>query len=122
MTILFSPDVCLPNDPAGWGRWLNGHAAEHIQMQQIMLNPTAPLLPFNIPDYDLLSWSYEPQFIENWLQTHQFVHDALDQSLNVTSVDFSLVNFEDGDENEFFIWLDDHRFTHAAYRQILGIT
>lgn len=116
MTVLFSPDVCLPNDPSGWGRWLLGHADEHEQMRVMILNRTPN---FVIPDYDLRAWSDEPTYLNNWLQTHQFIHDALDEALNVTGVDFSLVNFQE--EREFFLWLDDHRFTHATYRQILGI-
>ena len=117
MSVLFAPDVCLPGDPAGWGRWLNGHAQEHEQLRVKVLhgNPS-----FVIPDYDILSWSDEPLFLDNWLQTHQFLHDALDEALNVTGIDFSLVNLSD--EREFFLWLDDHRFTHATYRQILNIT
>lgn len=89
-------------------------------MRILMLNPPAPIEAFTIPDYQLRSWSEEPVYLDNWLQTHQFIHDALDQALNVTGVDFSQVNLKD--ENEFFVWLDDHRFTHATYRQILGIT
>lgn len=117
MTVLFSPDICLTEDPAGFGQWLIGHAAEHDQMRNILLTQTHPII---IPDYNIRSWSEDPKFVTTWLQTHQFIHDALDTYLNVTATDFSLVDFKD--ERESFIWMDNHRFTHAAYRQILNIT
>lgn len=117
MTVLFSPDVCLPNDPAGWGRWLLGHAAEHEQMRKLLLARNPPIIA---PDYNLRSWSDDPKVYESWLETHQLVHDSLNEALNVTAIDFSEADFED--ERNFFIWLDDHAGTHAIYRQILGIS
>lgn len=118
MAVLFSPDVCLPSDPAGWGRWLLGHAAEHEQMRQILVQEVNP--PIIIPDYNIRAWSDGPKAVQTWLQTHQFMHDALDHFLNVTGTDFSLVDFTS--EEQFDVWLDDHRSVHAIYRQILGIS
>lgn len=117
MTVLFSPDVCQANDPVGFGRWLLGHHYEHEQMRQILISKSPPVA---IPEYNILSWGESEKLVTTWLQTHQFIHDALDDALNVTSTDFSLVDFSN--QEEFYIWMDNHRFTHQAYRTALGIT
>lgn len=117
MTVNFTPDTCLPKDPAGWGRWLTGHYYEHLQMIPLC---AALAMPVSIPDFDILGWRDDPQFVQQWLVSHETIHAQLRFALNVTGIDFSLVDFSN--DEEFLDWQDDHSLEHLVFRQILGIT
>jgi len=117
MTVNFQPDLCLPKDPAGWGRWLTGHYYEHLQMIPLCAALTTPV---NVPNFDILTWNDGPTAVQQWLVNHGIIHQALDSACNVTNIDFSLVDFSK--EDEFLSWLDDHSQAHIDYRGILGIT
>lgn len=116
MTINFQPDTCLPKDPAGWGRWLTGHYYEHLVLMQ---NSAALTLPVNVPDYDILGWRDEPEFVQQWLVNHESIHSQIRFATNVTGIDLSLVDFSV--DEEFLGWQDDHALEHLIFRQILGI-
>lgn len=117
MTVSFQPDLVLPKDPAGFGRWLNGHYYEHLQMRQLCAGLSTPVV---VPDYDILSWRDEPQFAQQWLVNHEAIHSQIRFATNVTGIDFSLVDFSN--DEEFLEWMDDHSQEHITFRQILGIT
>lgn len=116
MTINFQPDTCLPKDPAGWGRWLSGHYYEHLQMRPLCAALAKPVI---IPDLDILGWRDEPEFVQQWLVSHEIIHEQLRFALNVTGIDFSLVDFSK--DEEFLDWQNDHAQEHLIFRQILGI-
>lgn len=115
MTVNFQPDICLPKDPEGFGRWLDGHAFEHNVIQQKLL-----ALNFTVPQYNLLFWDDKPSVVQSWLQSHGNVHQQIDQVLNITSIDFSQVDLSK--EDEWFSWMDDHASEHQNIRDILGMT
>lgn len=115
MTVNFQPDICLPKDPEGWGRWLDGHAFEHNVIQQKMLQ-----LGITIPQFNLLFWDDKPSVVQSWLQAHSTAHQLIDSALNITSVDFSQVDLSN--DEEWFSWQDDHASEHQTIRTILGIT
>lgn len=117
MTVNFQPDVCLPKDPAGWGRFLTGHYYEHLVLAQKCAALATPVI---VPNFDILSWKDEPEFVQQWLINHESMHSQIRVGTNVTGVDFSLVDFSD--DEEFLEWLDDHSQEHITFRQILGIT
>jgi hypothetical protein len=117
MTVNFQPDLCLPKDPAGWGRWLTGHYYEHLQMIPLCAALAQPAI---VPNYDILAWRDEPEFVQQWLVSHQEIHIALENACNVTGIDFSLVDFSN--EEEFLEWQDDHSQEHITLRAILGIS
>lgn len=117
MSVNFQPDTCLPKDPAGWGRWLNGHYYEHIVLAQKCAALATPII---IPTYDILSWRDEPQDVQQWLVNHQSIHSQIRAATNVEGIDFSLVDFSQDDA--FLSWQDDHSQEHLTLREILGIT
>lgn len=117
MAVNFSPDVCLPKDPAGFGAWLTGHYYEHL----VMAKKAASLItPVAVPNFDILSWRDEPEFVTGWLNNHEAIHVQLRFGANLTGIDFSLVDFSN--DEEFSEWLDDHAQEHADLRQIYGIS
>lgn len=115
MTVNFQPDTVLFNDPAGWGRWLDGHAFEHNVIQQKLLQ-----FGINVPQFNLLFWDDKPEVVQSWLQAHSTAHQLIDSALNITSVDFSQVDLTK--EDEFYSWTDDHSEEHITIRTILGMT
>lgn len=117
MTVNFQPDVCLPNDPGGFGRWLTGHYYEHIVLRQKCAALTASV---NVPDYDILSWKDDPGYVQQWLVNHESMHSQIRFATNVTGIDFSLVDFTQPEQ--FLVWMDDHSQEHITFRSILGIT
>lgn len=116
MTVNFQPDVCLPKDPAGFGRWLTGHYYEHIVMRE---KCAALAIPINVPDYDVLSWKDDAAFVQQWLVNHEAMHTQIRFATNITGIDFSLVDFSKNEE--FLEWMDDHSQEHITIRSILGI-
>lgn len=76
--------------------------------------------PVIVPNYDIFSWRDEPELAQQWLVSHEAMHNALRFATNVTGIDFSLVDFSK--EDEFLSWMDDHAQEHQTFRQILGIT
>jgi hypothetical protein len=117
MTILFFPDICLPRDPAGFGLWRSGHALEHTQMADILRGATPSVMA---PAYNILDWRDEREFVQQWLVTHEQIHEVLRSVCNVTGTDLSLVDFSQDDQ--FTEWLDDHAAEHQQFRAVLGIT
>lgn len=117
MTVNFQPDVCLPKDPAGFGRWLTGHYYEHIVLNQKCQALATPII---VPDYDILSWSDDADKVQLWLLNHESMHSQIRFATNVTGADLSLVDFSN--DNEFLDWMDNHAQDHIAFREVLGIT
>lgn len=117
MAVNFQPDVCLPKDPAGFGAWLNGHYYEHIVMAQKAAQLLKPVI---VPNFDVLSWRDEPEFVTAWLNNHEAIHVQLRVGANLTGIDLSLVNF--ADDEQFSEWMDDHAQEHLDLRRIYGIT
>lgn len=117
MSVNFQPDLVLPKDPAGFGRWLTGHYYEHLQMIPLCAALSTPVI---VPDYDILSWSDDPQKVQQWLVNHESIHDQIRQATNVSGIDFSLVDFSN--DEEFLEWMDDHSQEHITFRSILGIS
>lgn len=114
---LFAPDICLPRDPTGFGRWRAGHALEH---QQFIPLAAALSPPVTVPDYDLMFWNDSPAVVRLWLEAHQRVHATLDEASNATNIDFSQVDLTRDDQ--WFIWMDDHATAHEGYRSFFGLT
>lgn len=115
MSVQFSPDTCLPKDPAGWGMWLMGHAAEHDDFRLACLNLSTPII---IPEFDVRSWRDEQEFVQQWLVTHENMHEAIRSVTGIDGVDLSLVDLSKDDE--WFVWLDNHSEEHALMREILN--
>lgn len=115
--IQFQPDICLPKDPAGFGQWLNSHYREHLQMGDLCLKLTTP---FSVPDYDILAWDDEPARVQQWLASHEQIHEVLRQACGITGSDLSLADFSD--EEQFAEWQQDNADEHQQFRQVLGIT
>lgn len=114
--ISFQPDTCLPKDPAGWGRWLTGHYYEHLELATLCAALATPVI---VPNFDILSWRDEPEFVQQWLVNHQSIHLAIEGATNVTGIDYSLVDFSQ--DEEFLDWQDTHAQEHQTFQQILGI-
>lgn len=114
--ISFQPDVCLPKDPEGFGLWLTGHYREHVQMKHLCLTLAPAVF---VPDYDILGWKDEPQFVQQWLVAHEQIHQFLRTACRVTGSDLSLVDFSQDDE--FLEWQEDHALEHQQFRTFLGI-
>jgi hypothetical protein len=114
---LFQPDEVLPHDPAGWGRWLQGHSLEHAQFVALaqMTNP-----PFSIPQYDIFGWSDEPFRQVFWKNIHQQIHQSLRNATGLTGIDYSLIDFNDDDS--FLLWQSDHAQEHSDLRAYYGIS
>lgn len=117
MTVNFQPDVCLPKDPAGFGLWRTGHYYEHLVLAQ---KAAALAKPVSVPDFDIFSWRDEPEFVQQWLVSHEAIHSQLRVGANLTGIDFSLVDFSN--PQQFLEWMDDHAQEHIALRSIYGIS
>lgn len=117
MTVLFRPDLVLPHDPAGWGRWLIGHYLEHKQMVLLARGMSPPAV---IPEYQIQQWSDSRRAVVFWLSAHQSIHEALRAQSGVTGIDLSLVDLNDN--GQFEVWLEDHSTEHAALRSFYGIS
>ena len=117
MAIFFFHDTVLPNDKAGFGAWLTEHSYEHTQMHNLALQQTSPVI---IPDYDLISWSEDPEIQASWLQAHERVHELLRQATGVQGIDLSVVDLKD--PGAWFEWMDDHAEEHRLLRQAFGIS
>ena len=117
MSILFQPDEVLPHDPAGWGRWLQGHSLEHAQFVSLA-QTTSP--PFAIPQYDIFAWSDEPFRVVFWKNSHQQIHQALRNATGLSGIDYSLIDFNDDDA--FLLWQGDHAQEHSDLRAYYGIS
>ena len=116
MSIFFFHDKVLPGDEAGFGTWLTEHSYEHTQFHNLALQQTNPII---VPDYDLLSFDFEPTVRASWLQAHEQVHVALRQATGVQGIDLSVVDLED--PSAWFEWMDDHAQEHILIRQAFGI-
>ena len=115
--VQFSPDIVQFGDTIGWGTWLDGHYREHQQFIDIGFASTPVVF---IPDYDLLSFTWnDRRAVEDWLNVHQTVHEALRNSTGVQGIDLSVVDLEN--PAYFALWLDTHAQEHAQIRQVLGI-
>ncbi len=116
MSSLFPIKAVAPDDPAGFGFWLNEHYYQHIQFVQLGLKQTPVRF---IPDYDILAWSEEPGVQKLWLSAHQAIHDALRTWTNVQGID--LANVDLSDNTQWFLWLQDHATEHSLFEQALGV-
>lgn len=112
----FSPDMVLPHDAAGWGRWLGGHSIEHGQFANIASTLTPPAI---IPAWDIFSWSDEPLRSVFWKNVHQTIHVALRQQSGVSGIDLSLIDFNN--DADFLVWQNDHATEHAQLRAYYGV-
>lgn len=113
---LFSPDLVLPRDAAGFGLWLAGHFLEHRQFIGILGSQTTPII---IPDYDILAWSDDPISVRTWLDAHAQIHNALRAPAGISGIDLSVVDLTD--DSQFQVWQDDHSAEHALLRQAFGV-
>jgi hypothetical protein len=114
---LFFPDVVLPHDPAGFGRWLIGHYLEH---KQFISSAAALAIPQNVPDYAIHSWSDDPAAVSAWLNAHEQIHEALRQVAGYSGIDLASVDLSQDDQ--WYVWMDDHSAEHGAERQFFGLT
>jgi hypothetical protein len=114
---IFFHNVVFPDDPTGFGVWLNEHYLEHLQMVALGLKQSPPRF---IPDYAILSWSDEKAIVKQWLDAHQQIHNALRDWTGVQGIDLSSVDLSDDDE--WFAWMDDHAQEHVLLEQALGLT
>jgi hypothetical protein len=96
--------------------WLTGHYYEHENFRVACLKLTDPIV---IPEYDILSWRDDPEFVQSWLQNHEAIHEAIRTVTNVNGVDLSLVDL--GQDEQWYEWLDDHSQEHILFRQVLNV-
>ena len=61
----------------------------------------------------------ENGFSEIWLEMHERMHQAIDDSLNIDHADFSFLDMKD--ESSFRDWLKTHYDQHVLYEQSLGL-
>lgn len=113
---IFQPDVCLPKDPSGFGQWLTGHYREHLQLATRCLSLSTP---FSVPAYDIFSWNDDPEKVQQWLVSHELIHQVLREACGITGTDLSLADFTD--EEQFAEWQQDNATEHQQFRQVLGI-
>jgi hypothetical protein len=117
VTLNFQMDKVLPNDPAGFGGWRMGHFLEHGVFSQKCAALSTPVI---VPEYDILSWRDEPQYVKQWLSSHEAMHQQIRFATNVTGADLALVDFSD--EEQFLAWMDDHAEEHLIFREVLGVS
>lgn len=115
MAATFVHNVLLPDDPSGWGMWLTEHYYEHLRFILIARDLTTPVL---LEEYDILSWSDEPAFVQGWLGAHMNMHIALRDLTNVGGVDLQSVDLSDDDQ--FSLWLESHAQEHRSLEQLFG--
>lgn len=113
---IFSPDTCLPHDPAGFGAWRIRHQLEHVQLRatEIALVPS-----IIVPEYDLGFWDDDPRVVALWLNRHQSVHEILRFPGAIPGVDLSAVDLTD--DGEWADWQQDHADEHEQLRAFYGI-
>lgn len=111
---IFSPDVCLPHDPIGFGRWLILHQLEHVQLRAAALAAGV-----QVPEFALGYWSDEPSVVSMWLNRHNQVHTLLRTPGAIPGIDLSAVDLSD--DGEWDEWQQDHASEHAQLRAFFGI-
>lgn len=116
VTVFFRPDLSLPGDPAGWGRWLFGHYLEHQTFSTAAFNATPSI---SVQDYNLASWSDQKSVVTVWLNQHQNVHAVLRGQSGITGIDLSEVDLSDPDS--FLEWMQIHSTEHQELRTFYGI-
>lgn len=76
--------------------------------------------PLSVPSYDIFAWKDDPQQVQQWLVSHEQMHQALRQACGITGSDLSLADLSD--EEQFAQWQQDNATEHQQFRQVLGIS
>lgn len=113
---LFSPDQVAFGDVAGYGQWLNLHWNEHQQFIGIGLAHT-PVVQFVA--YDILSWGEDPGMVQAWKEAHMAMHYSLRRFTAVDGFDYR--DFDLGQPEDFYNFLQYHAVEHAQLRQVFGV-
>lgn len=113
--VFFRPDLVLPNDPPGFGRWRIGHYLEH----KLLITQAQSLAKVTVPDYDLGFWSDDAAAVRVWLDVHNRIHQVLDGPAGISSIDWSAVDLTD--EAQWNIWMQDHAVEHGQLRSAYRI-
>lgn len=99
--------------PSG-GTWAFFHMDQHREIARVLQTK------YNIPSVVFPLDQMPLQNMQNWLRTHQLVHDSISQHVNVTDSNLSEIDLEN--DSAVNIWLQQHFSEHLAIAQILGIS
>lgn len=99
------------HQPSG-GAWALKHMDLHRQIAKVLQTKYSIAVPLFPLDQMPL------QSMQNWLRTHQSVHDAISQHVNVSDANLSEIDLEN--DSAVKIWLQQHFSEHLAIAQILG--
>ena len=114
--IIFSVPLAAPEDPGGWGYWLNSHMEEHRQFTQIIqANQHGAQLPL----FDLGVWRGTTEGNDQWMSDHQGMTFAVTQLTGVGDPDFGECDWSN--VRSYMVWMNNHAVWHAQQRAKLGI-
>ena len=112
----FALNIFEFGDIAGTGEWLVGHYRQHLRYNAAILASPAKAL---ISVWPILIVQAGELGRRDWLNSHESWHEAVRPFANVTSIDLSVVNFDD--ENQFYEWMSLHNQEHDALDAAFGV-
>ena len=117
MSSEFVPNIVLFGDRPGFGRWLIGHARQHLNYIAAFAAQSPSIV---LSDHPLMRFGESPLEQKFWLQDHSVVHQEIRGYLGIDGIDLAEVDFTKPDQ--FQSWLDDHGSEHETIDQALGLT
>ena len=101
----------IPKDKTALAQFSFANADEHTQINQGILKKYSIQMPVYVLDPI-------PTDQQNWLETHQNVHNLMNAVLGIVGNDLSDVDFKKPNELASWIWL--HAQEHYQAAKILG--
>lgn len=114
--IIFDVTLADPEDPGGWGYWLNRHQLEHLQFVQVIQANTHGA---QLPLFDLGIWRGSDEGTDSWMSDHEVMTLAVNEQTGVGNPDFGEADWRN--PYSYMVWMNNHAVWHAQQRQKLGI-
>ena len=114
--IVFSVPIADPEDPGGWGYWLNAHHLEHLQFSQIIQANTPGA---QLPLFDLGIWRGSDEGTDQWMSSHEAMTVAITGQTGVGDPDFGECDWRN--PQSYMVWMNNHFVWHAQQNAKLGI-
>lgn len=120
VTTEFQVNQVSYGDTIGIGLWADGHFRQHLRYNATLAaQPTPVILPeFPILFCPLFSQASRRE-IKFWLDSHEKWHELLRPIVNITSADFSTLNWDK--PAEWYDWQDLHAVEHQLLDRAFGV-
>lgn len=117
MSSEFQPTLFLFGDRAGLGAWEIGHYRQHLRYLTHLESLPQPIV---IQDYPIMHVGNNEAQRKVWLRDHESIHAIVRGYANVTSIDLSVVDFENPEQ--VYEWLQAHALEHQLIDTAFGLS